>query len=92
MLTYVGTFHFSSATDGHNKLWHLWGVQDDSGEVVAIHYGISSDIHCASGEVLVSDCDSELRVNAFTIAKEKLETHSSDDEFEVIDRGDRRWH
>ena len=85
MLEYAGTFKFFSTASTVWKTWHLWGVVDDDGEVCAIHYGISNDIHCASGEILLCDCDSELRLEAFKIAQMKLE------ECIVIDRKDTQW-
>ncbi|MFT7507798.1 MAG: hypothetical protein ACI92I_000967 [Acidimicrobiales bacterium] len=89
MLEYTGTFEYTSDTDKVRRTWHLWGEVDDEGEVVAIHYGISSNFQCASGEVLKADCDSTLRKKAFAIAKEQLENPEPDD-FEVIDQEDHR--
>jgi len=91
MLEYAGTFTFYSCADDVDKTWHLWAEVDDEGEVVAIHYGISSNLQCASGEVLKGDCDSRLRVEAFQIAKRRFENPEQGDG-EVIDLEDRRVH
>lgn len=89
MLTYMGTFLFLSSADQRWKTWHLWGIIDDEGDVVAIHYGISSNLQCASGEILRSDCDSDLRKKAFKVAEEWMPS-PGEAECEVIDLGDRR--
>lgn len=89
MLEYVGTFEFLSTAEEVSRTWYLWAVVDDEDEVCAIHIGISSNIHCASGEILVCDCNSELRKHAFALAKEQHANPKPDD-YEVIDHIDWR--
>ena len=85
----MGTFLFLSSADQRRKTWHLWGTIDDEGGVVSIHYGISSNLQCASGEILRSDCDSDLRIKAFKVAEEWIAS-PNESECEVIDIGDCR--
>lgn len=89
MPEYLGTFMFYAPEGNFWRTWHIWGYADENGEVIAIHVGISKLLECASGEITRSDCNTELKKQAFGIADERM-VQATEEGSNVIELNDWR--
>lgn len=86
---YLGETKFLSEVDRPWKTWHIWRYYDETGELTAIRFGISTDLLCAHSDFHRRDCITPLHRHLWSIAEEQLRESlifdEADDDFEVIE-------
>jgi hypothetical protein len=85
---YLGETKFVHKEETFVRTWHVWAYYEDTGELTAIQYGISTNLDCASKVIKRSECITPLQQHLWGMAEERLQDgliFDDVEDFEVIE-------